>query len=344
MFELFSAYNQALLLLAAAACLSLGGLLLAHELHWRLRAARVSGTVIGVRETKPNMFRTVYRYTLPAGQSFEATSSIGSSGTKGRDAGRSVQLLMFPDQPEQVSEASSALAGIIGAVFVLVGIWPLQAALASGRVPPITWFVLAIILAYVSRKLVGKIIPATQRQSPTQWKQARREKRRAELAAIPIRPIEEILSSPEARERRIKDRRSFRVIAPVAMIAGIAALAFSVHLAREESQRQSVGQRATGRVIALHEQSGTGNSTYYPVVRFQAGADTVDFKDRVGTNPPSRRVGEAVTVLYRMDSPRDTAVIDRGMWNWLPPVLLAAFAGVLLFAGMRFLKAAADDR
>ena len=344
MFELFSAYNQALLLLAAAACLSLGGLLLAHELHGRLRAARVSGTIVGVRETKPNMFRTVYRYTLPAGQSFEATSSIGSNGTKGRDTGRSVQLLVFPDQPEQVSEARSGLAGIVGAVFVVVGIWPLHAALASGRVPLITWFVLAIIFAYAARKLMGKIIPAAQRQSPTQWKQARREKRRAELAAIPVRPIEEILSSPEARARRLKDRKSFRVIGPIAMIAGVALMVFSVHLAREESQRQSMGQRATGHVIALHEQSGTDHSTYYPVVRFQAGADTVEFKDRIGTNPPSRRVGEAVTVLYRMESPRDTAVIDRGVWNWLPPVLLAAFAGFLLFAGMRFLKAAADDR
>jgi hypothetical protein len=281
---------------------------------------------------------------MPTGGSCEATSSIGSNGTQGRETGRVVSLLVFPEQPEQVSEARSAVAGIVGALLVLVGIWPLHTALASGRVPLITWFVLAIILAYLARKLVGKIIPAAQRQSPSQWQQARREKRHAELAATPIRTIEEILSSPEARERRLKDRKSFRVIGPIALLVGVAVLVFSAHLAREESRRQAAGQRAIGEVIALNQQSGADNSTYYPVVRFQAGADAVEFKDRIGTNPPSRRVGEAVTVLYRIGSPRDTAVIDRGMWNWAPPVLLAAFAAFLLFAGIRFLKAAAEPR
>src|SRR5262245_13694753 len=101
MFELLSAYYQAGLLLMAAVCLGLGGLLLAHEVHWHLRATHVVGTIVGVREVKPNTYSTVYSYSLPTGQSCQATSSNGSNITKGRETGRTVSLLVFPDRPHR---------------------------------------------------------------------------------------------------------------------------------------------------------------------------------------------------------------------------------------------------
>ena len=36
-------------------------------------------------------------------------------------------------------------------------------------------------------------------------------------------------------------------------------------------------------------------------------------------------------------------LIDRGAWNWLPPILLSLFAAFLLFAGNRFRKAASQE-
>lgn len=340
MFELFSAYSQAAQLLMAAVCLGLGGLLLAHEVHWRLRATHVVGTVVGVREMKPNMFSTVYRYVLPTGQSSEATSSIGSNSTKGRDTGRTVPLLVFPDRPDRVSEAGSIVAGIFGAFFALVGLWPLHAALSSGRVSLLTLGVLGAFVVCIAWKIKGKMIPAAERGSLSDWQKARREARAAELAAVPVRPIEEILNSPEVRARRIKDRKSYRVIAPIITVAGIALLVLAVHLVREVSQRDSTGLRATGEVIALQDDStSTDSTTYHAVVRFAAAGDTVEFKDSVGSNPPGHHVGDKVTVLYRSQSPHETAVIDRGAWNWLPATLVAAFGLLLLFAALQFFRA-----
>lgn len=339
MFELFSAYSQAGLLLMAAVCLGLGGLLLAHEVHWRIWATHVVGTIVGVREMKPNMFSTVYRYYLPAGQSCEATSNIGSNSTKRRDTGRSVALLVFPDKPERVSEAGSWLAGIFGTFFVLVGLWPLHAALSAGPVSLLTLGVLGAFLAYVAWKFKAKMIPAAERGSLSDWQRARREERAAKLAAIPVRPIEEILNSPAMRERRLKERKSYRVIAPVLAIAGIGLLVLAVHVAGEVSQRESTGLRTEGQVVALQDDSSGDSTTYHAVVRFKVGDATVEFKDSVGSNPPMHHAGDTVTVLYRRESPHDTAVIDRGAWNWLPPVLVAALGLLLAFAAVQFFRA-----
>jgi hypothetical protein len=343
MFELFSAYSQAAQLVVAAICLGLGGLLLAHEVHWRLRATRVTGTVIGVRETEPNMFSTVYRYVLPTGQSCEATSSIGSNSTKGRDTGRTVPLLVFPGRPDRVSEAGSILAGIFGAFFGLVGLWPLHAALSSGPVSWMTLAVLGVFVACIAWKIKGKLIQAAERGSLSDWQKARRAARAAELAAIPVRPIEEILDSLEARERRRKDRKSYRVVAPIITLAGVGLLVLAVHLLREVSQRESTGSRTTGEVVALQDDStSTDSTTYHAVVRFNAAGDTIEFRDSVGSNPPGHHVGDQVTVLYRSQSPRDSAVIDRGAWNWLPAALVATFGLLLLFAALQFFRALRD--
>jgi hypothetical protein len=339
MFDLFFmgafAFNQAMLLLAALFCLGLGGLLIGQEAHWRLYALRVEGTIIGVREKEPTMFRSVYRYSLPSGETFEATSGAGSNSVKGRDTGRRVELLVFADHPEQVREASTAIAGIFGAMLLIIGFWPLHAALTAWPVTPFTWIMLAAGIAYIAHRFRGHIIPKAQRKTPIEWQKERRERNRAELATLPMRRIEDILSSPQAIERRRRDQKTFRVMSPILLLAGAGTIIFGVHLGRDVAQRQATGHRAEGSVVALDEQSGSDSSTYYPVVRFVADGATVEFKDRVGANPPSYRVGEAVPVLYRGDASANNAIIDRGAWNWLPAVLLCLFGSFLAFVSVR---------
>jgi hypothetical protein len=66
-----------------------------------------------------------------------------------------------------------------------------------------------------------------------------------------------------------------------------------------------------GRVIALdrsHSSSSSSSrsssSTYKPVVEFNAATGKrIEFISSVGTNPPSYRVGESVTVLYNPADP-----------------------------------------
>ena len=66
-------------------------------------------------------------------------------------------------------------------------------------------------------------------------------------------------------------------------------------------------------------------------MRFRtAGNSTVEFKDSVGSNPPSHRTGDKVTVLYLPGDPQRQAIIDRGfVLNWLIPAVVFLFAAGL---------------
>jgi hypothetical protein len=117
----------------------------------------------------------------------------------------------------------------------------------------------------------------------------------------------------------------------------------SLRISRLEAQ----GLRAQGQVVRLNSEhsSGSGGYTYYPVVRFRTQMNsTVEFKDSVGTNPPSHRTGDKVTVLYLPGDPQRQAIIDRGfLLNWAIPGIVFLFAAglaVLCIAMRRQMKPA----
>ena len=143
--------------------------------------------------------------------------------------------------------------------------------------------------------------------------------------------------------RNIATRRSvsgqLRRVAPFLVVAGIGLLALGVHQSRLLLRLQSTGVRTPGIVTSLVSSSDShGGVTYHPIVAYTDGhGRKLAFRDSVGTNPPMYRAGQAVTVLYAPDE-EARAVVDRGLWNWLPSVILyvlggAAFAGGL--AGLR---------
>jgi hypothetical protein len=85
------------------------------------------------------------------------------------------------------------------------------------------------------------------------------------------------------------------------------------------------GVRAPGTVVGHEQQnfvsrssSGGTRSTlaFMPIVEFQAGEQTVRFKDWKGSSVAGD-LHDRVTVLYDPASPSD-AMIDRPVWNWLP--------------------------
>jgi hypothetical protein len=230
------------------------------------------------------------------------------------------------------------IAGLFGGVFFAIGLWPLHAALTSWPVTPMTGLVFVAAIGYFAYRAHGLLIPKAQRKSPRAWLEERRTARQAELAAFPIRSMEEVLATPAAQAAAASNRRQMRRLAPFLLIVGIAAIGLSVHLGRQLAHRESVGLRAAGTVVSLVESSGSDGSTYYPVVRFHdADESEVRFKDNFGSYPASYRVGDSVTVLYERGSSAHSAMIDRGSWNWLPTALLALFGAVLTFAGSRLI-------
>jgi hypothetical protein len=339
MFDLFFegaiAFEQVMLLVAGLLCMGLGGLLVGYEIHRRLRGVRVTGTVIGVRESKPGMYQNVYRYMLPTGEMHEGTSDVGSNSTSGRHTGRTVELLVLADRPERVSEAGSYIAGAFGALLLTGGLWPLYIAMTQWRVTPFVWLVLAGCIAYLAVRIRKHLIPESQRKSLPQWQAELRAKRLAELQAMPVRRIEEILSKPEGHERAILEAKTGRIGRPALILAGIAAVGLAVYVGRDTAQLSTTGERAPGRVVEVRAESDSDGTTYRAVVRFDAGGKTVQFRDKVGSYPPSHRVGETVAVLYLKRSPAASAIIDRGAWNWLPAIGLGVFGVLLCWAGSR---------
>ena len=83
--------------------------------------------------------------------------------------------------------------------------------------------------------------------------------------------------------------------------------------------------------------SGGGHYVYYAIVRFRTEKNImVEFKDNVGSNPPSHRPGDKVTVLYLPGNPQQDAIIDRGIWwnSAIPGIVLTAAFVVWLTVGM----------
>jgi hypothetical protein len=183
-----------------------------------------------------------------------------------------------------------------------------------------------VFLAAHGRRI---LIPKGQRLSIAEWRKQRGLGAAIDPAAI--KPIEKILATPEAQQTQ---RQANRMAAPLLAIFAVILLCVGIFQAREIARLQSSGLRAPGAVVRLKAELGSGSDsryTYYPIVRYRTDKNvTVEFKDNVGSNPPSYRPGDKVTVLYLADSPRQDVIIDRGpFWNWTIPGLLLFFAAGL---------------
>jgi hypothetical protein len=133
-----------------------------------------------------------------------------------------------------------------------------------------------------------------------------------------------------AAERQRKLRTTGRIVTPILVLVGIAALTLGVYLGRTIFLLQSRGERVLGTVAFLESKSTVHGSSYYPVVEFIAqDGGTVQFRDSMGSNPPAYREGEAVRVLYFPDFPQQSATIDRGLLNWLVPGALCLLGSLL---------------
>jgi Protein of unknown function (DUF3592) len=342
------AYNQVGLFIGALVCLGLGGLILGNSLYWRLHAPRVAGTIVGV-VARNGMYTPVYRYIGPDGQTHEAKSDTSSGAMRGKETGRVVPLMISPHNPAEAQEANSHLIDAIGVLLFAAGAFLGYTAITAYPVTWMTWLMAAVILT----SLVGHghrlLIRKGQRPSYTEW----RSQRAAAVAIDPaeITPIEKLFATPEAQAKLQAQSRSNRQAAPMVAVFAAILFAIGVYQARDIARLESAGLRAQGQVVRLKSESGSGshgNYTYHAIVRFRTDNNvTVEFKDSVGSNPPSYRPGDQVTVLYNADDPRRDAIIDRGrFWNWAIPGLLLVGAALLgwLSAVLMAKRRVGDDR
>jgi Protein of unknown function (DUF3592) len=203
-------------------------------------------------------------------------------------------------------------------------------AVTAFRVGPMTWIVGGVVLAHFVERIRQMVFPKDKRLQLSAWRQLLAQRKNVQLATIPVQRLEDVASLPERRALEARQRVTWRRLAPLVLISGIGLFALAIQQSRALMRLESSGVRTRGVISALSSaSSGSGSTTYYPVVTYsdQAGK-RVRFRDNTGSNPPMYRINDSVTVLY---SPAESgsAIIDRGVWNWLPSAILYLL-GVLL--------------
>jgi hypothetical protein len=318
-----SAYNQVGLFLGALFCLGLGGLLLGNALYWRLHSHRADGTIIGVIASGTT-YAPVYRYTTPDGDTHEARSDVSSSGTRGKETGRVVPLMIAAHDPSKARAANSYWLELIGLVLVMPGLVMGYVALTAYPVTPLTWIMGAAMILYLMERGRRTLTPKGERPSIAEWK--RQHGASASIDLSQVKRIEEITSAAPQQTTQAQKQQA-KKWAPVIAIFAVILVALGFWQSMRLAHLETAGLRAPGQVVRLHEEWSSGSSggshyTYYPIVRYRtAENETIEFKDSIGSNPPSYHSGDKVTVLYLAEAPRGNAMIDRGPFrNWVIPV------------------------
>ncbi len=92
---------------------------------------------------------------------------------------------------------------------------------------------------------------------------------------------------------------------------------------------------AEGTVTELvrSRSSSSSSPTYRSVVRFTAAnGEPIEFESTFGSNPPSHRTGDRVTVLYDPDLPQRARIRSFGSL-WFLPLIFGGLGGVLTIVG-----------
>lgn len=333
-FQGAQAYNQVGFFIGALVCLGIGGLILGNSLYWRVHALRAQGTVIGVI-ANGGTYTPVYRYTAADGQSQVAKSDTGSGWVRGKETGRVVPLMISAHNPTEAREVGGYVLDLIGLVFALPGILFGYIALTAYPITRMTWIMAAAMLIYLGERAYRVFIPKGQRLSIEEWRKQHNLGQTA-LDLTNVKPIETLISAPEAAQARLKQSQSSKKIVPVLAAVVVLIFGIGVFQSMKISRLEAQGLRTQGQVVRLNSEHSSGSGggySYYPVVRFRTQQNaTVEFKDSVGSNPPTHRAGDKVTVLYLAGDPQRQAIIDRGfLLNWsIPAILFLVGAGLAM--------------
>lgn len=131
----------------------------------------------------------------------------------------------------------------------------------------------------------------------------------------------------------------------VLIVLGLLLCGAGFHLVLAQKYTAQEGVSAEGRVVEMHsdysaDSDGGGSYVYYPVVEFKdVNNQAVIFRDRIGSNPASYRIGETVGVLYDPQNP-GRAFIDQDSASLLPAALLLGAGILTLWFGVNGVLAA----
>jgi Protein of unknown function (DUF3592) len=270
------------------------------------------------------MFCPVYRYTAPDGQAHVAKSQAKSNWARGKETGRVVPLIISSRNPARVCEANSYLLDIFGLALFACGLGLGYFVLTAYPITLMTWVMALALIVFLAERGYPIV-----RKGPDPSFARRKQREATPIDLADVKPIEQILAGADHRQTQF---HNVKLAVPVLVLLAVILACAGTYQSMKLSRLEATGLRAPGEVVRLQRDS-SGDEVYYAVVRFRTEKKRpIEFKDSMGSNPPSYRRGDKVTVLYLADNPRE-AMIDRGFWwNWAMPALL--FLGAALMIGL----------
>jgi hypothetical protein len=319
--------GQIFVLLGGLFLFVIGGAIFHTLAFWRIRALRVDGETIGVRRRGP-YFHGVYRYSLPSGETHEATAVQASVSPRGIVAGRHVAIQVMPDKPDEAREQHAPVLWALAIGSLLGGAWLVHFPLTAWKHHPVTWTVLLLATASVGSWIWQRLKALFTQMKPVKHPEP--------WSALPLESAESFAALPTAS--RLSTRSKARRPGMIFVIVGLAVITLAYLQAHELIELRG-GVRTSGTVTDLvFSGNAKGDSNRYAVVQYAERDGTiVHFNDRKGENPSPYKSGDTVTILYEPGKPA-TATIDRGWRNWQPVVALISFGAVFTGVGLLTLR------
>jgi hypothetical protein len=284
-----------------------------------------------------NTYLPVFEYVTPSGQMIKAQEENARYSLTNNVPGQDVYIYLHPDRQEQPSRPSYMIA-MIGLIFMVPGLlilsetikgmefgWPLIVAFLGG-------------VGFIAFKIMRHITP---HELHTRWRSmASQFKIKKDLPGKRDTMRGTLLDLDAIYKlQRERDRQAVMWM-PVYAVLMSGLLYGGCHIYNKQAQFEARALQAEAEVVRLIASSDSDGTVYYPLYRFvSVDGSTIDFKDSVGSNPPSAKQGDRVDALYEKEHPHE-AIVDRGWLNRLPGAAMIFFGGWGLFASVRsFLRA-----
>ena len=331
LFDILSAWNALLYLLAGGAVGGLGLLVVGYTIYVRVTERAYRGQIVSVESegAAKNMYWPLVAYTDDQGRRHQGLANTGSSLIAGRTPGANVTVLAAP--------AALMLAGdwwvlfciglfvlAVASPFVMMGLHSLR----------FTWGTLVVvlgILGYGGFRLFPLVHPFLDARKAGTWTAARE----AFNARVQARQNMQPVSSADLAAASTVQTQHFAKAAPVLMALGLVLVIAGAFWFQHQTAFLGRALSANGIVLRNETTEDSDNKpSFHAVVAFtdRSGRE-LTVRDSLGTSPAWFSAGDKVKVFYSPQNSAD-AKLDRGIWNWLVPLLIAALGTLMLGGGL----------
>ncbi len=275
----------------------------------------------------------VFEFITPDGRMVKGQEENARFSLTKNIPGQDVYIYLNPKNPDQPARPSFML-GMFGLIFMVPGYWITSSTIAGME---FGWpLVVAVVggVAFIALKVLRRITP---RELLVRWQifrknfkfQMKKNGPAQEGLRGQIMDMDAILKEQRSQDAQMVKWTPLYVLLMGGLLWG------GWHVYNKQAQFEAVALRAEAEVVRLISSSDSDGTVYYPLYRFvSAAGEAIEFKDSVGSNPPSARKGDRAVVLYDPAYPRE-AIVDRGLMNRLPGAVMLFLGGWGLFATVR---------